>query len=128
MNIENHIQILEEKDDYIHDLVRTQMDILDRIHFLLDKYFDGSQAALAVKMGISEARVSKMVNGLQNFTLSTLKKLEQAFGENIIVVPCDYDHEDIQIDGYISTFNPTSLNVDTKGEMVESQKLIPSTI
>lgn len=100
MNLDNHKNLLAEIDPYTENLVRTQMDILDRIHFLLDKYYNGSQAALARKMGITEARVSKMVNGLQNFRLTTLKKLEDAFGENIIVVPCDDDHEDIQIDGY----------------------------
>jgi len=97
MNLDNHKNVLKQIDPYTADLVRCNMDILDRIHYLIDKHFGGSQVELAKKLNISEARVSKMVNGLQNFKLKTLKKLEQAFGEKIIVVPYVDEHGHLQI-------------------------------
>jgi hypothetical protein len=66
--------------------VKRNMDILDRIHYLLNKKFDGKQKLLADKMGKTEAEVSRMINGLQNFTQKTIIKLELAFGEHILAV------------------------------------------
>jgi hypothetical protein len=41
---------------------------------------------LAEKLSKSEAEISKMLNGVQNFTLKTISKLEWAFGAKIIAV------------------------------------------
>lgn len=93
MKLENHERIFSKTEPYIKEYVTTQMDILDRIHYLLEKHFDGSQKKLADKLGVSEAAVSKMINGMQNFTLFELKKLEAAFNEDIIIVPCKNEYE-----------------------------------
>lgn len=67
--------------------VKKSMDILDRLHELMeDKGI--MQKQLAEKMGKTEAEISKWLNGVQNFTLKTLSKLEAALGSPIIEVPC----------------------------------------
>lgn len=62
------------------------MQILDRIHELIDLKFEGKQKQLAIALGVSEAAVSKMINGIQNFNIQTIIKLENAFDEKIIEV------------------------------------------
>lgn len=75
-----------ESSKEIDIFVEHSMDILDRIHELLDKKFDGRQKLLAEKMGKSEAEISKILNGVQNFSLRTIAKLEAAFEERIFIV------------------------------------------
>lgn len=55
-----------------------------RIHELSEEKFDGRQKLLAEKLNKSEAEISKMLNGVQYFTLNTIAKLEWAFGAKII--------------------------------------------
>jgi hypothetical protein len=43
-------------------------------------------------MGKKEPEISKWINGVQNFTLKTLSKLEAALGQEIITVPCKRNH------------------------------------
>lgn len=86
MALKNFHRIVEETPEEVDNFVEHSMDILDRIHELLEQKFDGRQKLLAEKMGKSEAEVSKMLNGVQNFTLKTISKLETAFGERIIGV------------------------------------------
>ncbi|MEI9807617.1 MAG: helix-turn-helix transcriptional regulator [Bacteroidota bacterium] len=71
------------------------MDILERIHELLDEKFDGKQRLLAEKLGITEAQTSKMLNGVQNFTTRTLVKLEEAFGAPIFEVTTNSQDFDV---------------------------------
>jgi transcriptional regulator with XRE-family HTH domain len=84
MALKNFHRIIAETPEEVDNFVEHSMDILDRIHELLEQKFDGRQKLLAEKMGKSEAEVSKMLNGVQNFTLKTISKLETAFGERII--------------------------------------------
>ena len=119
------INNFDETDPIMDDFVETQMDIIDRIHMFIDLKFNGSQKALADAMGVSEANVSKMVNGLQNYKLYTLIKLGHALGENIIVVPCNRDHEYSQSDNYINRLGPTLLDIDIKEDTFVSQNLHP---
>lgn len=86
MALKNFHRIVAETPKEVDNFVEHSMDILDRIHELLDKKFDGRQKLLAEKMDKSEAEVSKMLSGVQNFTLKTISKLETAFGERIIGV------------------------------------------
>ena len=88
---------LEDTDPIMDDFVETQMDIIDRIHMLINSKFHGSQKELADAMGVSEANVSKMINGLQNYKLYTLIRLGHALGEKLIQVPCDENHESASV-------------------------------
>ncbi|MBI1183593.1 helix-turn-helix domain-containing protein [bacterium] len=62
------------------------MDILDRFQFLMESK-GLNQKELAEKMGKREPEISKWLNGVQNFTLKTLCKLEIALGDEIISIP-----------------------------------------
>lgn len=62
------------------------MQLLDRIHFLLHKHMNGKQKELADALGISEAAISKLLNGVKNIETETIFKLEEVFGEPIITV------------------------------------------
>lgn len=76
--------IIEQTSPEVKEQVALSMDILDRIHELLDQKFEGKPKLLAEKMNQSEAEVSKWLSGVQNFTAKTLRKLEIAFGEPIL--------------------------------------------
>jgi transcriptional regulator with XRE-family HTH domain len=78
--------IIEHTPEDVKEEVNLSMDILERIHELLDEKFDGKQKLLADKLNKSEAEISKWLSGVQNFTIKTLVKLEVAFGEPIIAV------------------------------------------
>lgn len=69
------------------------MDILDRIHELLNSEFGGKQKLLAEKLGKTEPEISKWLSGVQNFTLVTICKLEAAFGKDILAVHTNDDEE-----------------------------------
>ncbi len=86
MSLKNFHKIIDKTSDEVSDFVEQSMNILDRIHELLAERFNGRQKLLAEKLGKSEAEVSKMLNGVQNFTLKTIIKLEHAFGAKIIAV------------------------------------------
>jgi plasmid maintenance system antidote protein VapI len=86
MPLKNFQKVIAETPQEIDAFVTTSMDILERIHELLDEKFDGKQKLLAEKLGKSEAEISKWINGVQNFTLKTISKLEAAFGAKIITV------------------------------------------
>lgn len=62
------------------------MHLLDRIHFLLHKHMNGKQKELADALGVSEAAISKLLNGVKNIETETIFKLEEVFGEPIISV------------------------------------------
>lgn len=89
MKLDNFKKIIAETPDDVQIHVRITMDILDRIHELIDKKFDGKQKLLAEKLGKSEAEISRWLSGMPNFTTRTLAKLEAAFGERIIAVCTD---------------------------------------
>jgi antitoxin component HigA of HigAB toxin-antitoxin module len=86
MALKNYKKVIEETPQEITTFVETSMDILERIHELLQGKFDGKQRLLADKLGKSEAEVSKMLNCVQNFTIKTIARLESAFGAKIIAV------------------------------------------
>jgi hypothetical protein len=86
MALKNFHKVIAETPEDMGSFVEQSMDILERIHELLEEKFDGRQKLLAEKLGKSEAEISKMLNGIQNFTLKTISKLEWAFGAKIIVV------------------------------------------
>jgi transcriptional regulator with XRE-family HTH domain len=86
MRLKKFHTIIEHTPEEVKEEVNLSMDILERIHELLDEKFDGKQKLLADKLNKSEAEISKWLSGVQNFTIKTLVKLEIAFGEPIIAV------------------------------------------
>jgi len=92
MALKNFHKTLAETPGEIDTFVENSMNILERIHELLDEKFDGKQKLLADKLGKSEAEISKWINGVQNFTLKTISKLEAAFGEKILAVYTNHTH------------------------------------
>lgn len=86
MALKNFHRIISETPEEVDSFVEQSMDILERIHELLEEKFDGRQKLLAEKLNKSEAEISRMLNGVQNFTLKTIAKLEWAFGAKIIAV------------------------------------------
>jgi transcriptional regulator with XRE-family HTH domain len=89
MALKNFHNIVAETPEEVTNFVSHSMDILDRIHELLELKFQGKQKLLADKLGKSEAEISKILSGVQNFTLKTLCKLEWAFDAKIISVCSD---------------------------------------
>lgn len=86
MPLKNYQKVVDSTPAHIRTEVQYNMDILERLNELLQEKFDGKQRLLAEKLGKSEAEVSKMLNGMQNFTIRTLAKLEAAFDSPIIHV------------------------------------------
>jgi transcriptional regulator with XRE-family HTH domain len=91
MQLKNLERILANPDPLTQREVEFNMAILQRINKLLAICFKGKQKDLAIALGVSEAAVSKMLNGYQNFEIKTLHKLEQAFGRPIIGVLAEED-------------------------------------
>jgi ribosome-binding protein aMBF1 (putative translation factor) len=86
MKLKKFHTIIEHTPEEVKEEVNLSIDILERIHELLDEKFDGKQKLLADKLNKSESEISKWLSGVQNFTIKTLVKLEVAFGEPIIAV------------------------------------------
>ena len=86
MNLDNFNKIVQETPEDINIYVDHTANILERIHELLKLKFNGKQKPLAEKMGKTEAEVSKLLSGYQNYTLKTISKLEAAFGDRIICI------------------------------------------
>lgn len=76
----------ENAPKHVDIYVEKSMDILDRIHDLMEEE-DINQRQLAERLGKKETEVSRWINGVQNFTLKTLCRLEEALGQDIIKVP-----------------------------------------
>jgi hypothetical protein len=86
MALKNFKRVIAETPADVDSFVEEAMNILERIHELLEEKFAGRQKLLADKLGKSEAEISRMLNGVQNFTLKTITRLEWAFGAKIIAV------------------------------------------
>jgi predicted XRE-type DNA-binding protein len=117
MKLKRFHSIVENTPEETKEMISLSMDILERIHELLDKKFLGKQKLLAEKLGKSESEVSKWLCGVQNFTIKTLTKLEVAFGEPIIAV-CTENNEStfVQAKTPYKTLH-TSMFIDGKGEL-----------
>ncbi|MFT3946155.1 MAG: helix-turn-helix transcriptional regulator [Agriterribacter sp.] len=117
MKLKNFNKVIDNTPDHVHRFVETSMNILDRIHELLNQKFDGKQKLLSEKMGKSEAEVSKWLCGVQNFTLTTISKLESAFGESIISVRSDAADATFEQVKCGSMGQVTRLQIDSSGSL-----------
>ena len=102
MDLTNFYNVRKNTSNEVDEYVNLSMDILDRIDFLIKTKFNGSQKEFALHIGKSEAEVSKWLNGIQNFTIKTLAKLNCSFGEPVIQVPkVDYSFQ-LPVGGFSS--------------------------
>ena len=82
-------KVLEERskrvNPEIRDTVALSFRIVDRIHdILVEKGL--KQKDLALKLGKSEAEISKWMRGTHNFTIETLVSIENALEAPVIQV------------------------------------------
>ncbi len=124
MNLTKFKSIISETPDDLKEEVRLSMDILDRIHELLEKKFNGKQKLLADKLGKSEAEVSKWLNGVQNFTIKTIAKLEIAFGEQIIAVATGADNSTFEQCTHRYSSKNTRIEVGLYGDLDQVQSVV----
>jgi len=86
-------KILEERRKLVNPEVRNSValsfSIVDRIHEILEEK-GLKQKDLALRLGKSEAEISKWMRGTHNFTIDTLVSIEVALDAPIIQVCHDY--------------------------------------
>jgi transcriptional regulator with XRE-family HTH domain len=66
---------------------KMSLDILERIEEIMELQ-NLSYKDLANSLGKSQSEISKWIRGTQNFTISTLAKLQVALKDEIINIPC----------------------------------------
>ena len=101
MKLKKLKKFIEEQPTLELKKVNFYMALLDRIHFLLQKHKDGKQNKLADALGVSEAAISKLLNGVKNIETETIFKLEEVFGEPIIAVVTDKEYPNSQLNVYL---------------------------
>lgn len=101
MKLKKLKKFIEEQPTLELRKVNFYMALLDRIHFLLQKHLDGKQNKLADALGVSEAAISKLLNGVKNIETETIFKLEEVFGEPIIAVVTDKEYPNSQLNVYL---------------------------
>lgn len=86
-------KILEDRRKQVNPEVRNSVAlsfrIVDRIHEILEEK-GLKQKDLALRLGKSEAEISKWMRGTHNFTIDTLVSIEAALDAPIIRVCHDY--------------------------------------
>lgn len=92
MILDKFNKIIRETSLDERENIKFSMKVQERIHELLDEKFQGKQSLLANKMQVSEAAVSKLLSGIQNYQIKTLMKLQIAFDAPIIAV-CSHPTE-----------------------------------
>lgn len=95
------------------------MQLLDRIHFLLHKHMNGKQKELADALGVSEAAISKLLNGVKNIETETIFKLEEVFGEPIITVVKTKEAQSFKINTYLSKMRRNAANTPSLKEITQ---------
>ena len=82
-------KVLEERRKRVNPEIRKSVAlsfrIVDRIHDILEEK-GLKQKDLALKLGKSEAEISKWMRGTHNFTIDTLVSIEDALGASIVQV------------------------------------------
>ena len=82
-------RVLEERRKQVNPEIRESVAlsfrIVDRIHDILEEK-GLKQKDLAIKLGKSEAEISKWMRGTHNFTIDTLVSIEDALNAPIVEV------------------------------------------
>ena len=98
-------KILEERrkrvNPDVRDSVALSFRIVDRIHEILeDKGM--KQKDLALKLGKSEAEISKWMRGTHNFTIDTLVSIEDALDAPVIQVYHSHFYPDYEFEPMVA--------------------------
>lgn len=87
------------------------------------------QKEFALKMGKSEAEISKWLSGFHNFTIKTIANIEVALGESIIITPNQISAMTEVIDVLISRINSSDTTWPTLDfkTTVDAKPVVPIT-
>lgn len=80
--------------------VALSFRIVDRIHDILEEK-GLRQKDLALKLGKSEAEISKWMRGTHNFTIDTLASIEDALGAPVVQVCHSHIYPDYEFESAI---------------------------
>jgi plasmid maintenance system antidote protein VapI len=127
MQLKNYHKIVSNIPEETRRDVRLSMHILDRIHELLEIKFSGKQKDLAIALGVTEAAISKMINGIQNFNIQTIVKLERVFNAKILEVCTDLEDDDY-IEVRVKNSVRKTISVSKDGLETEEEYLSTSNI
>ncbi|MBO7051513.1 MAG: helix-turn-helix transcriptional regulator [Prevotella sp.] len=94
-------KLLEERRKKVKTEIRQQValsfKIVDRVHDILQEK-GLKQKDLALRLGKSEAEISKWMRGTHNFTIETISSMEAALGAPILEIyhPKGYPVPDLE--------------------------------
>lgn len=128
MNLENYFKVLAETPEEVTREVKLSMQILDRINELIQLKFGGKQKDLANALGVSEAAVSKMVNGVQNFNIRTISKLEKVFNSPILAVCSEEEDESEYIPVKPVPIISTKIHINESGSIIQDEFLMTNSV
>jgi len=77
-------RIEKRASKHSENFVKKSLDISDEVYDIL-KSKGWSQKDLAIKLGKTEAEISKWLSGLHNLTIKSITKMEEVLGEEIIM-------------------------------------------
>ncbi|MBA4260299.1 MAG: hypothetical protein C0446_14140 [Chitinophaga sp.] len=80
---------------------------------------NGKQKELADALGVSEAAISKLLNGVKNIETETIFKLEEVFGEPIITVVKTKETQSFKINTYLSKMRRNASNTPSLKEITQ---------
>lgn len=122
MKLNKYKSIIENTSEEVKSEIRLSMDVLERIHELLDLKFGGKQKLLAEKMGKSESEISKLLSGVQNYTTRTLVKLSLAFDAPIIAVCTDNGQDSTFVEVKMACgITHSKLEISNDGQLEDTQ-------
>jgi transcriptional regulator with XRE-family HTH domain len=78
-------QALNDIPEDLKKNVSRNFDVIDRIHYLMSKKGLTLQG-LANLLGEAEPEVGKWMQGTHDFTLSTIRRIEETLGEKILFI------------------------------------------
>jgi transcriptional regulator with XRE-family HTH domain len=78
-------QALNDIPEDIQKDVSRNFDVIDRIRYIMSKK-GLTQHDLANSLGENELEISKWMRGTHDFTLSTIRRIEEKLGERILFI------------------------------------------
>lgn len=121
MKLDKFHKIIKNTPPEVRENIKFSMKVQERIHELLGEKFQGRQKSLADKMGTSEAAISKLLSGLQNYKIKTLMKLQIAFDAPIIAVCTVTSDNSTYVEVKMTHQIPcTSFEISVSGNLTEN--------
>jgi transcriptional regulator with XRE-family HTH domain len=115
---DNFDDILNEASKGEKTFVTKSLQIATQINSILERK-KMLQKDFAIKMGKSEAEISKWLSGFHNLTIKTIANIEAVLGETVIVTPLQFSNAPHAIEALISHINSpapfrTPLDLNTR--------------